>query len=173
MIEGDDARNLYVYRGLEFTLTRQDNGAGLFVVVRRADGCIVARDLIVNYDACASGVQGLAEEWIDKRLGLSEVPRATCAACTEPLHAVFPYDTDYQYVGVLWITLSGGYGMFIDPLDDTLDGTLRFVVCAACADVLCSANPWLADGVRAYLSNNPRTKAVVDGVRGKSECLGG
>jgi hypothetical protein len=65
---------------------------------------------------------------------------AFCAGCGAELHPATNHDTDRQFRGALQVTFSGGYGMFIDPMDS--DPTA--IICAGCASALADTAPWVA-----------------------------
>ena len=64
-----------------------------------------------------------------------------CSDCGQELEPEFP-DFDEaveQYVGALEIRFHGGFGMFIDPIDEEHRG----ILCFECADKLCCEHKWI------------------------------
>lgn len=59
----------------------------------------------------------LVTAWLADHSDVIPAPEPTlCFACKKPLES--DYDTDYQFDNALWIRLDGGYGMFVDDLED-------------------------------------------------------
>lgn len=71
-----------------------------------------------------------------------------CYACGKALEPVAITDnTTYQLDNALWLTFSGGYGMFIESFGDGLvepeSSQDHVVICHECAHALCAAVPWI------------------------------
>ena len=65
-----------------------------------------------------------------------------CYSCNKPLEPVAISSMEsYQLDNALWITFSGGCGMFIDPIDE--DQNNNVVICHDCAHSLCATVPWI------------------------------
>lgn len=68
---------------------------------------------------------------------------AECYACKKSLQPVFPDgnpDID-QYENALFVEFTGGYGEFVDVMDDP--NPYKAVICHECAHTLCNAVPWI------------------------------
>lgn len=68
-----------------------------------------------------------------------------CSDCGKPLEPAFPEDDKgwrhLQPKDGLVVAFEGGYGMYIDPVDDSPE---RVVLCEECADELVNSKPYLA-----------------------------
>jgi len=70
-------------------------------------------------------------------------------------------DNQYAYDNALWIAFHGGYGMFVDNIDATLDGNYgvikgadyELVLCHECAHAFFDHNPWLTEIVNPHDSH--------------------
>lgn len=55
----------------------------------------------------------VAASWTAEHPGLDAEPEPVlCRGCRQPLES--DHDTDYQFDNALWITVDGGYGMFVE-----------------------------------------------------------
>lgn len=115
-------------------------GGHTIVVRRDADGAVIdtlAGDPVAGIDE----LRHIAEHWVASRLG-TEAPReANCRSCGMVLGS--PTANPSPVLGgrgSLTVTFCGGYGHYIDP-ERAVE--LSATICAACADELCAAHPWV------------------------------
>lgn len=85
-----------------------------------------------------------------------------CYACSRELEPEFRGDVDctYQFDNALWLKLSGGYGMFIDPFTEK---DPEVVICHNCAHELCDAVPWIKTLIDPVHSHSHRDGTVARG----------
>jgi len=88
------------------------------------------------------------------------VSSVRCVACKKRLTLESIADDlgTYQFDNALWICFHGGYGMFVDNLDEYSGGEntqplpchpdYQAVICHDCAHDLCEKVPWINDLIR-------------------------
>jgi hypothetical protein len=135
-------------RGLRYTLRVLDEQRTQFTVERVSDGHLLCSRLLTS--EAVEHFDAIVESWICERLGVDEPAPVPCSACGEILKAEGRTDTEHQFTNALWITFSGGYGMFIDPCDRD---TTRAVLCHECAHALCAQHPWIDAVVEPLLGH--------------------
>ena len=85
----------------------------------------------------------------------------TCTKCDKVLVPVHG-DTNYQFDNALWIGLFGGYGMFVDNIDETLaeqknilkGSDYELVLCHECAHEFFDNNSWLKGIINPHKSHS-------------------
>jgi hypothetical protein len=150
------------YRGLRFTLHSLDGEREQFIVERISDG------VILNSAICApthpSALATLMDEWLAAKIGAVEPEPVHCRGCAKRLEPEMRMDTEYQFDTALWVEFDGGYGMFIDPLED---GPIRAVICHECAHELCEKIPWVDALLNPQRSHSHRSSVceslILDG----------
>jgi hypothetical protein len=132
--------------GFRFTVLTVASQCPAVVVTRIADGRRV--DQIPVHDASDPPTLDpitlgtVAADWVARRVGAIPPEPVRCSGCADELVPVFDTDTDTQFEGALWISFSGGYGMFIDPVGEPAP---RAVLCRVCAGDLCDTVGWVGD----------------------------
>jgi hypothetical protein len=137
------------YRGLRFQTRRMRDGRIHFLVERISDGHIL--DSWPYRAESVTGIDQLMSDWIDERIGVHEPATIHCSACGCRLASVGRQDTEYQFDNAIWISFSGGYGMFVDPLGKE---DPKGVLCHDCAHRLCEQNPWVNALLRPFVSHS-------------------
>jgi hypothetical protein len=143
------------YRGLRFTLHQVDLEREQFLVERISDSHILASTLCSP--AARESFEALVDAWINQRIGTNPPKDVHCAACDAVLIPEMRADTEYQFDNALWVSFSGGYGMFIDPFGEE---DLKAVICHACAHALCDSQPWIQRLLRPHESHAHRTEDI-------------
>ncbi len=88
-----------------------------------------------------------------------------CEACKSKLDLVFPeIKTNLQYDNALCIEFRGGYGMFVDRLENSMHGKPDHsaIICHSCAHKLCADNPWIANILDPEFSHTHRKEPQAD-----------
>lgn len=68
------------------------------------------------------------------------------------------FDDHYQFDNALWVTLGGGYGMFVEY--EGFGGPSRVVICHDCAHEACEKLPWLNRLIDPWASHSHKTSWV-------------
>lgn len=79
-----------------------------------------------------------------------------CSACGKELEPEFD-GSDFdpaseQWENALEVQFNGGYGMFIDPIDEDY----RAIICHECAHELCDKTPWIKKLLHPWNSHSHR-----------------
>ncbi len=74
-----------------------------------------------------------------------------CTACGKELELEFPdlSPESEQYDNALEVRFDGGYGMFVDPIDEDY----RAIICHECAHDLCDTVPWIGKLINPFSSH--------------------
>ena len=76
---------------------------------------------------------------------------SNCYACDKLLSPVFEgHGYDNQCDNALEVEFFGGYGMFVDPIDDPYSA----VICHECAHDLCDKIPWIKKLIDPHSSHS-------------------
>jgi hypothetical protein len=138
----------------------------LLNVNRISDGLHVGKQVWLEREPSDSEMQELWWNWVLKAAGNYEPEPTYCHVCKvrlKPDHT----DTDYQFDNALWITFDGGYGMFVDDLDELYKGQSqwpdkrdRVVICHNCAHELCDIVPWVKKLLNPESSHSHRSHEI-------------
>lgn len=154
--------------GLRFTARRMgERTDGTCVdVTRISDGRHVGQELFGSDFSTwtADLVEIAADYYIAKKLDVPEPEKTFCYACEAELTPDGNRDTDYQFNNALWVSLDGGYGMFVDDVESFgvmskrkwSDKKHRAVICHDCAHKLCATVPWIEKLLNSWGSHSHR-----------------
>lgn len=102
--------------GVHFLIQRQERRDGspfwVFNAERVCDGHYLPGQIVTDTDV-TDMMDTLVDAWFKEHGSLAVKPEDThCYACNAVLTS--DCDTNYQFDNALWITLGGGYGMFVE-----------------------------------------------------------